>query len=472
VMANPKYGSEKKGSPTNYYLTVAPKLIQVNCELNHVDVVLCCDPKAFTHCNPLDGLNKGASFVWESDESPKTAWERIPAKHRQFIKENNIRVFILPGFDIAKSATNRADLHLRMQGNSFLGGFFKVSSFLQDHNIPEEEYHDIVHKTYEKKFGRFGAKVVESNMKVMIGGFERVTEIKYGEIDDADTSSMRNPLLAPNNAGEIEMPDTAGCGSSGCPSCVMPEEQERHPFQTLGMFDNEFRNDLGYHQPAGALASLGVMGAASGATQSKYVARRETPVYIAENCTQCMECITACPDTALPNTAQDISTVLVTAIRNYVEDMDAQKQLLNEVKGLEERCRAKMNEVVAAKGKTPFKDILRAEVDQLTDISETARSEFTHIIDKQPLAYNDVTAIFRSVEKKNPGSGGLFSIFVSDLCKGCGECVQVCGDHDALRMEQETPELNAELTTAQVFSRLLPDTNQKFLGLYNDDTPE
>ena len=49
------------------------------------------------------------------------------------------------------------------------------------------------------------------------------------------------------------------------------------------------------------------MGAGTGATQSKYVARRETPVYIAENCTQCMECITACPDTALPNTSQDVS---------------------------------------------------------------------------------------------------------------------------------------------------------------------
>jgi pyruvate-ferredoxin/flavodoxin oxidoreductase len=35
-------------------------------------------------------------------------------------------------------------------------------------------------------------------------------------------------------------------------------------------------------------------------------------------------------------------------------------------------------------------------------------------------------------------------------------------------MTRETEELNAELTTAQVFSRLLPDTPQKFLGLYND----
>ncbi|SVD80431.1 uncharacterized protein METZ01_LOCUS433285, partial [marine metagenome] len=115
---------------------------------------------------------------------------------------------------------------------------------------------------------------------------------------------------------------------------------------------------------------------------------------------------------------------------------------------------------------------LRAEVDQLTSIGVAARDEFLHIIDKLPLAYNDVTAIYRSVEKKSPGNGGIFSIFVSDLCKGCGECVQVCGDHDALRMTQETPELNADLTTAQVFSRLLPDTNQKFLGLYQDESPE
>ena len=85
------------------------------------------------------------------------------------------------------------------------------------------------------------------------------------------------------------------------------------------------------------------------------------------------------------------------------------------------------------------------------------------------LAYSNVPAIFRSLESKTPGAGGLFSIFVSDLCKGCGECVQVCGDHDALRMTAETEELNASLTTAQIFSRLLPDTPQKYLGLYNDN---
>ena len=97
------------------------------------------------------------------------------------------------------------------------------------------------------------------------------------------------------------------------------------------------------------MASLGVMGAGSGATQSKYVARRETPVYIAENCTQCMECITACPDTALPNTSQEVGTVLKTAANYYVTDAGERHKLIAELKGVEERARGKMNEAIKAK---------------------------------------------------------------------------------------------------------------------------
>jgi pyruvate-ferredoxin/flavodoxin oxidoreductase len=468
VMANPKYGSEKKGAPTNYYLTVAPSQIKVNCELNHVDVVLCCDPKAFTHTNPLEGLKKGGSLVWESSESPEIAWQRIPAKYRQFVQDHKIRVFILPGFNIARKATNQTELQLRMQGNSFLGAFFRVSPFLKTFGITEEQFHKVVRKQYEKKFARFGDAVVASNMTVMTEGFSLVQEIKIGQREDPDRSSMRNPLLAP--LGEHQFPPTAGCGPAGCGSIPMPAAQAaRAPFQTIAKFDSEFRAGLGYHQPAGALASIGVMGAGTGATQSKYVARRETPVFIAENCTQCMACITACPDTALPNMAQEVTTVLKTAVNNYVTAVADRRAFGLEISGLEQRARGRMNESVKAKSGVPFKTIISEEVTALTTISAQAKTEFTYFIAKLPLAYNNVPAIFRSLEAKTPGAGGLFSIYVSDLCKGCGECVQVCGDHDALRMTRETEELNAELTTAQVFSRLLPDTPQKFLGLYDDN---
>jgi pyruvate-ferredoxin/flavodoxin oxidoreductase len=471
IMANPKYGSEKKGAPTNYYLVVARDPIRVNCELNHVDVVLCCDPKAFTHTNPLEGLKPGGSLVWESSETPDIAWQRIPARHRQFIRDHRIRVFTLPGFEIARSATDRADLHLRMQGNSFLGAFFRVSSFLKDNEISEETFHDTVRQQYQKKFGRFGDAVVAANMKVMVDGFNRVREVIPGELEEPDRSSMRNPARTPLQAPPL--PLTAGCSTGACGGIPFPTLQlARAPLQTVARFDAEFRGGHGYHQPASALASVGVMGAATGATQSKYVARRETPVYIAENCTQCMECITACPDTALPNTAQDLATVLSTAARYYVSNPDERQKLIAELPALEQRARARMNEAVEQRQKTPFQDIIRDELETLTHLLPATRAEFRSIIEQLPVAYGNVPAIFRNLEKKSPGTGGLFSIFVSDLCKGCGECVQVCGDHDALRMTSETEELNARHTTAQVFSRLLPDTPQKFLGLYQDGAPQ
>lgn len=472
VNANPKYGSEKKGAPTNYYLVAAPAPVRVNCELNHVDIVLCCDPKAFTHTNPLAGLKKGGALVWESSESPEMAWKRIPKKYRDFVKENGIRIFTLPGFEIAKAATDRPDLQLRMQGNSFLGAFFKVSPFFKVFGIDESKFDEVVRAQYEKKFGRFGAAVVESNMKVMQQGFTRVTEILYGDIEDEDRSNMRLTPVLPQG-GQTILP-TAGCGYNGLDTPGIVEGQAaRYPVQQLAKFDSEFRNGLGYHQPAGALSSVGVMAAGTGATASKYVARRETPLYIPENCTQCMECISACPDTALPNTAQDMATVLATAARNYVSDPAQRDLLLAALPGVETRAREKMNAAIDAKESVPFKDIIRGEVAALNGgLSQQSKDEFTTILDLVPVAYTKVPAVFKSIEKKQPGQGGVFSIFVSDLCKGCGECVEQCGDHNALVMVPDTEELNYKLTSAQIYSRLLPDTSQKYLGLYDDEHPE
>jgi len=469
VSANPKYGSEKKGAPTSYFLVVAPERIRVNCDLRHVNVVLCCDPKAFTHCNPLDGMSEGGALIWESDETAEEAWERLPIWARTEIVDKKIRVFTLSGFDIARKATNRADLQLRMQGNAFLGAFFKVSPLLKDFEISNDQFEEVVRNQYQKKFGKLGSAVVESNMEVMTQGFGRVTEIKVGEITAADRSTLRGLPMLPVAA--MAAPDSGeGCGS--CRSHSLPDGQsERTPLTQVGVFDSEFRSDYGYDQPASPLAAMGVMAAGTGDTASKYVARRETPLFIPENCTQCMECISVCPDTALPNCSQDIETVLKTAISNYVENTDDRAKLIAHVPEIEKRTRSLMNDAIGGKVDTPFPKLVREATSGLNGFSDTARSQFLDIIEQAPVAYNKVNAIFRGPERKNPGTGGVFSIFVSDLCKGCAACVTACGDHDALRMVAETEDVNAEHETGTAFLDLLPDTEQKFLGFYNDEHP-
>src|SRR6202041_3194986 len=188
VSANPKYGSEKKGAPTSYFMVAAKDRIRVNCDLRHVNVVLCCDPKAFTHSNPLDGMSEGGCLVWESEEQGNDAWERLPMWARKQVLEKNIRVFTLPGFEIARNATDRSDLQLRMQGNAFLGAFFAVSPMLQEFGITQEQYREVVYKQYVKKFGKLGDAVVQSNMEVMLQGYDQVKEIKIGALAAQDRS--------------------------------------------------------------------------------------------------------------------------------------------------------------------------------------------------------------------------------------------------------------------------------------------
>jgi pyruvate-ferredoxin/flavodoxin oxidoreductase len=471
VSANPKYGSEKKGAPTSYFMVAAKDRIRVNCDLRHVTTVLCCDPKAFTHTNPLDGIQQGGSLVWESDAEGERAWENLPIWARKQIIEKKIRVFTLPGFEIARKATDRGDLQLRMQGNAFLGAFFAVSTLLQEFGISQEQFREVVHKQYVKKFGKFGDAVVQSNMEVMIQGFERVKEIAIGDIAAKDHSTLRGEALLPILGVDAE-PVAVGAEtcSIGCRTSAIPAGQAaRTPVSSIAAFDAEFRAGFGYDQPATPLSALGVIAAATGDTASKYVARRETPLYIAENCTQCMECISVCPDTALPNTSQELSTILTMAVSRYVGDPAERSKMLAKVPEIEKQARARM--LADIKTGTPLPQIIREVTESVDGFSADAKAQFFRIIEQVPMAYQKVNAIFSSPERKAPGTGGIFSIFVSDLCKGCAACVTACGDHEALKMVAETEEVNTEHETGTAFLNLLPDTSQKFLGLYNSANP-
>ena len=373
VSANPKYGSEKKGAPTSYFMVAAKDRIRVNCDLRHVTTVLCCDPKAFTHCNPLDGIQEGGSLVWESEAEGERAWENLPLWARKQIIDKNIRVFTLPGFEIARKATDRADLQLRMQGNAFLGAFFAVSGLLDEFGITQEQYREVVRKQYVKKFGKLGEAVVNSNMEVMLQGQERVKEIAIGELSAADRSTLRGQALLPI----LEMATVGGesCTVGGCRSTQPPVGQSsRPPVASIAAFDAEFRSSFGYDQPATPLSALGVIAAATGDTASKYVARRETPLYIAENCTQCMECISVCPDTALPNTSQDLGTVLGTAISRYVSDPEERRKMIAKLPEIEKQTRQRM--VANIKQGTPLPTIIREVTESVDGFSTEAKAQF------------------------------------------------------------------------------------------------
>jgi len=115
-----------------------------------------------------------------------------------------------------------------------------------------------------------------------------------------------------------------------------------------------------------------------------------------------------------------------------------------------------MNEAVKTRAKV-VKDIVRDEVNALTTVSDKSETEFIGILAKLPLAYNNVPAIFRSLEAKTPQRRVILH-FVSTFARlrrmRAGLRRPRC-----LAYERETEDLNAELTTAQILA-VAPRTPQ------------
>ncbi|MBT3527378.1 MAG: oxidoreductase [Bdellovibrionales bacterium] len=456
ISANPKYGSEKKGAPTNYFLVAARDRIRVNCDLKHVDAVLCCDPKIFTHTNPLVGLKDGGVFIWESNLKAEHVWQRIPKRFRQELIDKKIKFYTLAGFDIAKKHTPSPELQTRMQGNSFLGAFFKTSVFLDDHGINQATFLDAVLTQYKKKFGKLGQSVVDSNLEVMKSGFEDVINISHGNIDDVDLSMMTGDLLNPR--------------PESCATCASDSAKVVDPIYRFDSYQDQYLGGKSDDQKSTAQTATGIIPMATGANISKFVARINVPVYNPYNCTQCMACIEVCPDTALPNTVQEIPSLIKTIFDGYIANNSDRSKLLDAVDGITSKVREQISSEIAAKKDpvAPFEQLLLSAVEGVGVSGETVE-EIKKITSILPVGYGKTRPAFQMMEKANAGSGGLFSIFVSDLCKGCGECVDACGDHNALAMEVESDQIRGDHMSAEKFLDILPTTPTQFMGKYDEN---
>ena len=132
----------------------------------------------------------------------------------------------------------------------------------------------------------------------------------------------------------------------------------------------------------------------------------ELPHFIVEKCVACMECVTACPDTAIL-------------------------------------------------GKVAESHIVDAEAEAILDEGE--RDDFR--------AQWVETTKFHGVYAKKGETGGLFAIYVDPAkCKGCGECVEVCGSHAALEMVTKEEPLVQRYRTRTQHMQSLPESPERFLA--------
>src|SRR5437588_10462593 len=131
----------------------------------------------------------------------------------------------------------------------------------------------------------------------------------------------------------------------------------------------------------------------------------EIPIYITENCTGCMDCVTECPDTAILG------------------------KVLSE----------------------PEFEV------KLKSIPEPADQEMFR---KQ---WSKTKKYYEAAKKKNM-PGGMFNIIIDpSKCKGCAECVTICDD-DALKMVAKTDDLMTKARKSHRLFKNMGPSNEKFIS--------
>lgn len=458
VKANPKYGSEKKGQPTTFYLAAAPEPIRVNSEFFHVDVVLSPDPHVLQHTNALAGLRDGGVFILQSDlKAPDAVWAAIPEKYQRELIERDIRVFYLDAFAIARDEATDPDLQMRMQGIAFQGAFFAASPLMKQAGLDEEGLLVAIRKQLQHKFGGKGARIVEDNLRVVRRGFEELREI--------DEKRLAAAELTPTQAvGELPilLRDLA-------PSQA-PESDIHGFWERTGCLYSSGRANENLADP---FMSLGVMPASSSLFRDMTGIRFHHPRWIPEKCTACGDCYTVCPDTAIPGLVNEIGQIFDTLISRLHRKGEAAALLPAAVRRLEPAFRERLRE---AGDDGDVRAILKDSITRFVAESDATqdsmlRSEFDALL-KELNGFDFALSrpYFGLPEKKQEGAGGLLSITVNPYtCKGCMECVAVCKDN-ALESTPQTPESIAALRQNWDLWRDLPSTPKKYIRV--DDLEE
>jgi len=178
VQAYPKYGSEKKGLPTTYYLTIADTHIYSHSELEHVDLIVLNDTNALFSGNPLKGMVDGGSvFMQSSFTDPADVWKRVPPHHKKTIREKNLKLYFVDMVKIAREVASVPDLEMRMQGIVLLGAFLKLTPYSEELNMTDEQVYGGVEDALRKYFGKRGEQVVQDNLTCVKRGYSETQEI-------------------------------------------------------------------------------------------------------------------------------------------------------------------------------------------------------------------------------------------------------------------------------------------------------
>ena len=153
VQAYPRYGSEKKGLPTTFFLTLADEPIRLHNELERVDLVALHDVRALGVGDPLLGLCHGGTLLVQSPISDALMfWLALPERAKRAVAARRLRVATYDA-SVARALAPRPELALR---DALLVA---------------------VRAALERTYGSKGSEIVDANVAVVTRAYDGVVDV-------------------------------------------------------------------------------------------------------------------------------------------------------------------------------------------------------------------------------------------------------------------------------------------------------
>jgi pyruvate-ferredoxin/flavodoxin oxidoreductase len=253
-----EYDSKKSGGFTCSHLRFGDSPIRSTYLVTTADFVACHVPAYLNLYNVLSGLKKGGSFllntIWDEEETKN----RIPAKMKKYMAENDINFYVIKATELAEG------LGLGNRTNTILqSAFFKITNV-----IPFDLAVDHMKKAIVKSYGNKGESIINMNYAAVDAGGKNVIKIEV-------PAEWKNITL--NSETEInDRPEFI----KNVVDVINAQDGNSLPVSTfVGIEDGTFIAGTSAYEKRGIAIT--------------------TPEWQSDNCIQCNQCAYVCPHAAI-----------------------------------------------------------------------------------------------------------------------------------------------------------------------------
>ncbi|MBD7912378.1 MULTISPECIES: pyruvate:ferredoxin (flavodoxin) oxidoreductase [Clostridium] len=254
------YDSKKSGGITISHLRFGKKPIKSPYLIDKADFVACHNQAYVYKYNVMEGLKENSKFLLNTIWSPEELEERLPARVKVFIAENNIEFYTINAIKIAQDIGLGGRINMIMQS-----AFFKLTNI-----IPVEDAVKYLKEAVVTSYSKKGEKVVSMNHEAIDKGVNSIIKIDVpASWKDAKDDKLDIKEDIPDFVKEVAMP-------------IHRQEGNSLPVSTFvkhGMDDGSFRQGTSVFFKRGIAVNV--------------------PEWIPENCIQCNQCSYVCPHSVI-----------------------------------------------------------------------------------------------------------------------------------------------------------------------------